>query len=115
MAKRDQAFELFSQGKKPGDPDLEVLGLKRESQKKYFRDWKKTEIEPAVEVASPPVVVVASPVMVRAGSIKPKDKFEFRGKTYQAKGKEPGFLVAVALGQQRITPFNFNVMVKPVK
>lgn len=41
VSKKDEAFELFSQGKTPDDPEVKALGLKPESAKKYFRLWKQ--------------------------------------------------------------------------
>jgi len=115
MTKRDQAFELFSQGKKLGDPELEALGLKKESKRRYFREWKKTEAEPIVE-AAPPVVVVAPPVMVRASSLKSGDKFEFNGEIYRA-GKSQSCVLGANLTQPRapVLTVGLNAMVKPVR
>lgn len=121
MSKRDQAFELFSQGKKPDDPELEALGLKKESQKRYFSDWRKTEVEPAVE-AAPIVVEVAeevpaapAPLMVRASSLKSGDKFEFNGEIYRA-GRSQGCVLGANLTQPSapVITLGLNAMVKPV-
>lgn len=120
MSKRDQAFELFSQGKKPGDPELEALGLMKTSQKRYFLDWKRTEAKPVVEEA--PVVevveevpVAPAPLMVRASSLKNGDKFEFNGEIYRA-GKSQSCVLGANLTQPRapVITLGLNVMVKPV-
>ena len=40
-SKKDGAFALFDSGKTPDSPEVEALGLKLESAKRYFRQWKK--------------------------------------------------------------------------
>lgn len=37
---RDLAFELFSQGKRPSDPEVKELGIKNATLYRYFRFWK---------------------------------------------------------------------------
>jgi len=115
MAKRDQAFELFSQGKKPNDPELEALGLKKESQKRYFSDWRKLGVEPAAEATPPIVVAVAPPAMVRASSLKTGDKFEFNGEIYRA-GKSRDCVLGANLTRsgEPVMTLGLNAMVKPV-
>jgi len=41
LSKKDQAFELFNQGKTLDDPEVQALGLKPDSAKKYYRLWKQ--------------------------------------------------------------------------
>jgi len=41
MSKKQQAFELFSQGKRPSDPDLKALGLGNRTLYNYFQSFKK--------------------------------------------------------------------------
>lgn len=41
VSKKDEAFKLFAQGKEPGDPELEALGLAPSTIKKYFGLWKE--------------------------------------------------------------------------
>lgn len=41
VSKKAEAFELFAQGKEPGDPELEALGLATSTITKYYREWKK--------------------------------------------------------------------------
>lgn len=41
VSKRNKAFELFNQGKTLDDPEVQALGLKPESAKRYFRLWKQ--------------------------------------------------------------------------
>lgn len=42
VSKKDVAFELFGQGKTPDSPEVEALGLKPDTAKKYFRLWQKS-------------------------------------------------------------------------
>lgn len=85
-SKKEQAFELFAQGKLPSDPEVLALGLKIDSAKKYYRLWvRQTGLEPAVlvkpEVA--PTLVVEAPVRVTVGSLEIGTLFESRGKHYK--------------------------------
>jgi hypothetical protein len=41
MSKKQQAFELFSQGKRPSDPDVKALGLGKRTGYNYFQQFKK--------------------------------------------------------------------------
>jgi hypothetical protein len=41
MSKKQQAFELFSEGKRPSDPDLKALGLGKRTLYTYFQQFKK--------------------------------------------------------------------------
>ena len=41
VSKRAQAFELFNKGKTLDDPEVQALGLKPESAKRYFRLWEQ--------------------------------------------------------------------------
>lgn len=38
--KKEQAFILFNQGKRPIDPEVKELGVKNETLYKYFRLWE---------------------------------------------------------------------------
>ena len=40
MSKKQQAFELFSQGKRPSDPEVKSLGLKSKSLYNYYQEFK---------------------------------------------------------------------------
>ena len=42
MSKKQKAFELFSQGKRPSDPEVKSLGLKSKSLYNYYQEWKKS-------------------------------------------------------------------------
>jgi hypothetical protein len=35
-------FELFSQGKRPGDPEVKSLSIKPNTTYRYYQEWKKT-------------------------------------------------------------------------
>lgn len=74
MSKRDEAFELFAQGKKPGDPELAALELKRKSIRKYYNQW----LYPTPEAA----------VSVPVGSLQLRQLFTFGGATYRLRLKE---------------------------
>jgi len=42
MSKKDEAFRLFDEGKKPSDPELKALGLSPKTRYNYYQDHKKT-------------------------------------------------------------------------
>ena len=42
MSKKDQAFDLFNQGFRPGDPEVKTLALKPKSRYNYYQLWKKS-------------------------------------------------------------------------
>lgn len=81
MSKRDEAFELFNEGKVVTDLEVVALGVKDETAKRYYRNWTKLQSAPAA-VESPASVAVAKPVSaVPDGAI-----FEHRGLFYQKRG-----------------------------
>ncbi len=41
MNKKEQAFQLFSQGKRPSDSELKALGVKNKTLYAYFQEFKK--------------------------------------------------------------------------
>ena len=41
MSKKQKAFKLFDQGKKPRDQEIKSLGLKSKSTYNYYQEWKK--------------------------------------------------------------------------
>ena len=49
MSKKERAFELFRQGKKPSDPELKALGLKNKTVYAYYEDFKRKEYGAPVE------------------------------------------------------------------
>jgi len=40
-SKKGKALELFSEGKRPSDPEVKSLGIKPESAYRYYQQWKK--------------------------------------------------------------------------
>lgn len=64
MSKKDEAFELFAQGKGPKDPEVAALGLAESSRVKYHRLWLKHNkpVEPEVPVAAVPAPVTQVPL-----------------------------------------------------
>lgn len=42
---KELAFTLFDEGKRPSDPEVKALGVKRRSTYAYFQDWKKSHPE----------------------------------------------------------------------
>jgi len=41
-SKKARAFALFSQGRRPSDPEVQALGVKPETTYRYHQEWKKT-------------------------------------------------------------------------
>ena len=42
-SKKSRVFELFDQGKRPGDPEVKALVIKPETAYRYYQEWKKTQ------------------------------------------------------------------------
>ena len=42
MSKKDEAFELFSQGKRPSSPEVKALGLSAKTRYNYYQEWKRS-------------------------------------------------------------------------
>ena len=97
MSKKDEAFELFAQGKGPKDPEVAALGLKKESRLKYYRLWLKHN-KPIPEVSEQPdevttgatsilqLVVPELPVAIPTvplSQIPLGKNFEYKGKVYK--------------------------------
>ncbi len=40
-SKKARAFQLFSQGRRPSDPEVQALGLKTETTYRYHQEWKR--------------------------------------------------------------------------
>jgi len=40
-SKKEAAFRLFDQGRRPSDPEVRTLGIKPSSAYRYFQEWKK--------------------------------------------------------------------------
>lgn len=41
--KKARAFQLFSQGKRPSDSEVKILGIKPETAYRYYQNWKKIQ------------------------------------------------------------------------
>jgi hypothetical protein len=41
---KGKAFQLFDQGKRPGDPEVKALGLKPNTAYRYYQEWKKARV-----------------------------------------------------------------------
>jgi len=41
-SKKARAFALFSQGRRPSDPEVQALGVKPETTYRYHQEWKRT-------------------------------------------------------------------------
>ncbi len=94
MTRKDQAFELFSQGKTLSDPEVLDLGLKKKTLGSYYREWGK----PQAEVAPAEIVSVpAAPVEVQLGSLKTATLFELKGERYRIGEKTPECIVCYRL------------------
>lgn len=55
MRKQEQAFALFNQGKTTDSPEVLALGLKRATERKYYRRWLITQKPTEVKVQGVPV------------------------------------------------------------
>lgn len=75
MSKKDEAFELFSQGKTPDSPEVIALGLKKTSVKRYHQFWKNSQT-PATKAPAVSDTVAVSSLAIGA-------KFEFKAILYQ--------------------------------
>lgn len=80
MSMKEEAFELFNQGRKPDDYDVIALGIKKATRTKYYSSWKKSQ-EPAVEEASPTEATPTNEVSV--GSLVVGQEFEYEGNLYR--------------------------------
>ncbi|KKN16300.1 hypothetical protein LCGC14_0977260 [marine sediment metagenome] len=49
MSKKDEAFELFAQGKTNTAPEVGALELSKESGRRYYHLWKKARAHEALE------------------------------------------------------------------
>lgn len=97
MAKKDQAFELFSQGKTLSDPEVLDLGLKKKTLGNYYRAWGKpqAEVVAPAEIVSAPVKIV--PVEVQLASLPTATLFELKGERYRIGEKTPECVVCYRL------------------
>ena len=42
MSKKEEALELFSQGKRPSSPEVKALELSAKTRYNYYQEWKKS-------------------------------------------------------------------------
>jgi len=86
VSKKEGAFKLFSEGKKPGDPEIVALGLSPKTVKKYQALWRKqkspTEQAPCLEEAVAPIAPAAAGE-VPVESIPDGSLFEFQRLLYK--------------------------------
>lgn len=45
MSKKEEAFEFFSQGKRPRDSEVKALGLNAKTLYNYFQEWKNSGVD----------------------------------------------------------------------
>jgi len=91
MNKKDEAFELFAQGKGPKDPEVAALGLAKASRVKYYRLWMKynkpiPEVSERPDEVAIPIVVPELPVAIPTvplSQIPLGKNFEYKGKVYK--------------------------------
>ena len=83
VSKRERAFKLFDEGKKPGDPDILALGLSPKTVRKYQTLWRKQnatmEQAPCLESVEEPAPAEEVPVE----SIPDGGLFEHKGLLYK--------------------------------
>ncbi|MBU0599015.1 hypothetical protein KKF61_08595 [Patescibacteria group bacterium] len=89
MSKKDEAFELFAQGKGPKDPEVADLGLKKASRVRYYRLWLKHN-KPVIPVVATPATVVAT---VPLSQIPLGKNFEYKGKVYKKQKVIKDFII----------------------
>lgn len=58
MSKKQKAFKLFDQGKRPGDQEVKDLGLKSKTTFNYFQEWKKSAANQLIGTMKPKPVTV---------------------------------------------------------
>lgn len=105
MSKRDEAFELFNQGKVPTDSEVVALGVKAESAKRYYRQWKQLSQE-----------VTPTPPEGKAflSSLGSRAKFEHNGKVYMRDSiLNGGNIAGIEIKTQRRLVFRPNTLVTP--
>lgn len=62
MSKKEKAFALFDQGKRPSDPEVKSLGLKPKTRYNYYQLWKKLQAgDQLSEAPKPKPVTVVTP------------------------------------------------------
>lgn len=113
MSKRDEAFELFSQGRKPGCPCFEPLELKPETLKRYYRDWQKIK-----QNKEPAPVVEATPTPPKGkaflSSIRSDANFGYNGMVFRKDSVlNGGNIAGIEVKTERRLVFRSNTLVVP--
>jgi hypothetical protein len=102
MSLREEAFELFAKGNKPGDPELRTLGLAASTVKKYYylyRGQPKPTAPSEDEAEVPPKIqpeaereAATAPALVPLDSLKITEKFTLNGDLYRVAEVTPEFI-----------------------
>jgi len=135
MSKRDEAYELFAQGKLIGDPEIWALGLEESTQNKYYHDWLKSQgpetepevvtepgAEPAGEPAEEPAAEpAAEPAEEPTGepveviSLEPLQHFAFEGRIYSKRRVHGGGVNGVSIEGDKVIALPPDTLVTSVK
>jgi hypothetical protein len=89
VSKREQAFKLFDEGKKPGDPGVVALGLSPKTARKYRSMWRKQAVpaaavqEGGLDTTSGQIIESYSTGEVPVESIPDGSLFEHKGLLYK--------------------------------
>ena len=59
MTKKDEAFALFSKGRRIDAPCVQALGLKTDSVKRYHRLWEEQKVKVIPAVIQEPLAPVS--------------------------------------------------------
>lgn len=119
MSKKDEAFELFGQGRTLDSPEVAALGLTKASNERYYRLWEKSQPEVAPVEEEAPKVEVEAPVTVSIRSLPSGAQFELAGRRYRKLGVQAGKAVCLRLtnlmgmgGSQKVFEASTRVMPK---
>jgi hypothetical protein len=91
--KRDEAEGLFAQGFKADSAEVLSLGLKKDTLRRYFRDWEKKQPPAPTEGTDAGVgfTVEITPAAAKTvGDLKPRQLFEYGGQEYRVNQILPG-------------------------
>lgn len=97
MSKKDEAFELFSQGKALDSPEVAALGLAEASVKRYYRLWK--QLSPESEPCAPCGEKAPAEVLPTISSITKGTTFEFQGLLLSREGTKGKLVVGSYLNK----------------
>jgi hypothetical protein len=79
--KRAEAEKLFAEGFNPDSPEVVELGLKRDTVKRYFRDYNANTKAPEAEAGF--TVEITAPAGTELGDLAPRQLFEYGGEEYR--------------------------------